>query len=341
MIRSIASGYFTKPPFWYHHNKRGQIKQLDGIDVVNNINGVEVRKYLPKCHNTNFRNLLEQNYRLHIKVLSLHKKIMHDQTYISIIKDFVDEYLSADINGLATFDIKSLKGNRKYGSCNGGGFDSDNTRLTRAIIALAFDEVWPGLNEKTIEQGVYRGDTINSFHTMFGGPVNGGSFEGIDKFLVDGSLKERVKAFYHLYSTVGNFVPLPNNMVGRISFNTYRGTCKWRDYFDKFLSALYRSLIDKHSQSDAFDKLIDANKGALTVCSTKRGFDEICEELFLQDFLDGNGHVKNLFSSVYWWNQRITREEYINAIVKYLDFCEPFIVNRSKEIIQRLKEILY
>jgi hypothetical protein len=87
-----------------------------------------------------------------------------------IIKQFINEYLNGDINNLLVFDIKQLKGNRKYGSCNGVGFDSDNTNISRAVMAVAFEGVWPNFDDNTLNSNLYRGDIINSFNTLFGAP---------------------------------------------------------------------------------------------------------------------------------------------------------------------------
>lgn len=265
---------------------------------------------------------------------------MYNQKSIDLIKDFVDEYLHGDINELWLFDFKQLKGNRKYGSCNGSSFDSDNTRLTRAILVVTFNGAWPNFDEESMRLATYRGDTINSFHTLFGGTLNDGNFEGTNKFKVDIHLRKQVKRFYHLYSTIGNFVPLPNRMVNRQSFNTYRGTCAWHDYFDKFLSALQQYCINGTASSETFAKLIESNKDALKNCSSRENFLKVGSALFLEDFFDADGLVKSLFEDVYWWKKGLTTEEYVKTASTYLDFCEPFIVNRSKRMIQVLKNCL-
>lgn len=93
---------------------------------------------------------------------------MRNEKSLQLIKDFANDYLDGDINKLVTFDIKQLQGNKKYGGCNGSSFDSDNTNIVRAVLAVVFENVWPDLDEDSITRMDYRGDTINTFNTMFG-----------------------------------------------------------------------------------------------------------------------------------------------------------------------------
>ena len=83
-----------------------------------------------------------------------------------LIKDFIDEKLQGNLHRLVNFDLTQLRGDRKYGSCNGGRFDCDNTALARAIYALVFDDVWEDMNYETLREKKYRGDTINTIGNL-------------------------------------------------------------------------------------------------------------------------------------------------------------------------------
>ncbi|WJV18975.1 hypothetical protein QU593_00270 [Rossellomorea marisflavi] len=109
----------------------------------------------------------------------------------------------------------------------------------------------------------YRGDTLNSFHTMFGKEVtsDGGSrrFKGVEKYLSDQPLREIVNRYHQTYHTVGNFIPLPNKKLERHTFNTYRGV-KYGDYFDLFLKRLEHWFVSKENlDGDKVDSLIQEN----------------------------------------------------------------------------------
>ena len=90
---------------------------------------------------------------------------------VQLIADFIDEKLQGNIYSLVSYDIAQLKGDRKYGEGKGRYFDCDDTNLSRAIFTVVFDGVWKDLNSRTLEQGKYRGDTINSFNTLVSGKL--------------------------------------------------------------------------------------------------------------------------------------------------------------------------
>ena len=85
----------------------------------------------------------------------------------SLINNFVEERLQGNLNEFVRFDFAQLRGDKKYGVCSGGSFDCDNTNLSKAIYLLLFEDVWNDLSFVSLEKGVYRGDTINSFNTTF------------------------------------------------------------------------------------------------------------------------------------------------------------------------------
>ena len=80
-----------------------------------------------------------------------------------LVRTFVADKLDDNITRLASFELGALKNNKVYG-CPGRNFDSDDTNLMRAIYCVAFSDTWKGLSMQSLENGVYRGDTINSYH---------------------------------------------------------------------------------------------------------------------------------------------------------------------------------
>lgn len=267
---------------------------------------------------------------------------MKNQKSIQLIKDFTSEYLSGDISKLATFDIKQLQGNKKFGGCNGSGFDSDNTNIVRAILAVVFEDVWHDYDEDALTRKEYRGDTINTFNTMFGSQTGNGDFQGFNIFYPKNELFDRVERFYHIYTTIGNFIPLPNRYVGRYTLNTFRGTySKWRDYFDQFLYNLQIYLTTGTTENSTFNELMKVNDDAFAEYKGKNGFATLCKKLFLDDYIDKDGRVRNFFSVVYWWDKSLTIQEYTHSVCNYLDYCEPLIINRSARIVEVLKEKVY
>ena len=199
--------------------------------------------------------------------------------------------------------------------------------------------VWKDLNSQTLEQGKYRGDTINSFNTIFGRPADEGGFFGLNQFEPDDQLVARVTRFHSLYHTIGNMVVLPNAYIGKYSLNTFRGSYyKWRDYIDQFVKALHDYLTDKGDiENEVFLQLMELNKDDFNKYLEFRGFKLLMNRLLLDYCLDEQGAPRHLFDVVYYWDKKLTRESYRKHITKYLDFCKSFIENRGKRIVEILE----
>lgn len=257
----------------------------------------------------------------------------------NLIKDFVDEKLQGDINKLVSYDIAQLRGDRKYGACNGSSFDCDNTNISRAIYALVFEGVWKNMNYETLGQWKYRGDTINTFNTTFGKPVEEGGFFGLNQFEPNDKLLQRVTRFHSLYHTIGNLMVLPNAYIGRNSLNTFRGSYyMWRDYIDQFIKALYEYLTNPQKiDNKVFLQLMELNKDDFDLYHSKDGFKTLMNKLLLNDCIDEEGKPKRLFDVIYYWDSKLTRETYFEHVIRYLDFCEPFIEKRGKKIVEILE----
>ena len=113
-----------------------------------------------------------------------------------LVAQFVEEKLEGDINRLATFPLGNLRNDKVYG-CPGRNFDSDDTELMRAIYCLVFGEVWKNLSMDNLGDGKLRGDTLNTYNTLFSQPWN-------EKFTTiwnpDDRLKAKMKEFQTLLS---------------------------------------------------------------------------------------------------------------------------------------------
>ena len=256
----------------------------------------------------------------------------------SLITSFVEERLQGNLNELIRFDFAELRGDKKYGVCNGNSFDCDNTNLAKAIYLLVFDDVWNDLSFFSLENGMYRGDTINSFNTTFGKVVTTGGYAGLNRFKPDESLQEKVLKFHSLYHTIGNFIVLPNARVVRHTLNTFRGSYyQWRDYTDKFVGALHLLLTGKLSaNNELFHQLISANIKDFEPYYHQEGFELLMDKLLLNDYIDQDGKPKQLFDVIYHWDKRLTRDMYLRHVNQYLSFCESFIENRGAKMVKIL-----
>ena len=153
-----------------------------------------------------------------------------------LVAQFIEEKLKGDISRLATFPLGNLRNDKVYG-CPGRNFDSDDTELMRAIYCLVFGEVWKNLSMDNLGDGKLRGDTLNTYNTLFSQPWN-------EKFTTiwnpDDRLKAKMKEFQTTCYTIGNMAVLPDRRIGEWSINKHRGCHnEWHDYEDRFLIALY------------------------------------------------------------------------------------------------------
>lgn len=256
---------------------------------------------------------------------------------------FVEERLQGNLNELAHFDFAQLRLDKKYGAGRGESFDCDNTTLSKAIYLLVFKDVWNDLTFSSLENGLYRGDTINSFNTTFGKVTKTGGFAGLNRFNPDESLQQRVLRFHSLYHTIGNFMVLPNASVAGHTLNTFRGVYyQWRDYIDKFIEALHLQLIEpQNANNEQFNQLIVANEIDFEPYCHQEGFDLLMNKLLLNDYIDQDGKPKHLFDLIYHWDRQLTREKYLEHANHYLDVCESIIEKRGAKMVEIIASKLY
>ena len=108
------------------------------------------------------------------------------------------EKLAGDLRNFKEFDFETLKYDDLFGCMDPQSFDGDDTYIIRAVYVLLFGKAFPDMTDwREIGTGkCYRGDTIHTFHTVFGrpDPARRGHFRGIDRFApVDDALYERIR----------------------------------------------------------------------------------------------------------------------------------------------------
>ena len=91
----------------------------------------------------------------------------------NLVQEFTAEYLDADIDNLASFDFCLLEQDKRFG-CPGRNFDHDDTNIAKALYIIIWSDLIPNLSFDNIGTGcLYRGDTLNTFNTLFGKDYNG------------------------------------------------------------------------------------------------------------------------------------------------------------------------
>lgn len=222
---------------------------------------------------------------------------------IKIIRAFKNELLNEDIYILKGLDLENLfkESNRIYkkkyvGSIN----DPDMYLIVQAIYIvvwgyiydLSFEKLggWGRIPEK---QFPFRGDTMNSFNSVYGEEC----FVA-QKYILNENIWSDIGEYEKLYHSIGNFIVIPNrNNVNARRANYYL----MRDYFDWFIAAVYYyakpneitifsdfSPIKLERMKDVFDK----NKEY-----SELDFDEWVDKFFLERYIC-KGKPINVFDEI-------------------------------------------
>ena len=171
-----------------------------------------------------------------------------------LVAQFIEEKLEGDISRMASFPLGNLRNDNTFG-CPGRNFDSDDTELMRAIYCIVFGETWENLSMDNLGDGKLRGDTLNTYNTLFSQPWN-------EKFTAiwhpDDKLLSKMKEFQTTCYTVGNMAVLPDRRIGEWSINKHRGCHnEWHDYEDRFLDALYKVLTGDFGRDLDLEELVE------------------------------------------------------------------------------------
>lgn len=253
-----------------------------------------------------------------------------DITSIDLLRDFVKEKLGGDIKKLRSYNLKTLSEDRKYGDNY-----FERSPIVKAIMSLAFGDVWSGLSFDTITKNRFECDCINKYQNLFGINMCDQYFKGMQKFNPTNAQQQRALKVAHMSYSIGNLWVLPSSpsIASRILDNSYRY------YMDKFLLSIFNVLTekkrcDKTLQSIiAKHKLIDAYRG-------EDGFEKFVKDMMLEDFLDYYGKPTEIFPFVWSAMKDLDKNTYFDAVDQYCTFCEKFIPKRAEKIIGKLSKAL-
>lgn len=268
------------------------------------------------------------------------------------ITDFIHVYLGNNIDKLCDFDFSRLEGDRIFG-CTNRQFDCDDTNLARSIYYVVWGGKLPALEYDQIGTGkIYRGDTINTFSTLFGRPLGNSRYSGAAKYSDEDSFVSIVNIFHKTYRTVGNFMLLPNMVTGATGTNATASTmtinqlrgCRWRDYFDRFLLELKYCLTNDGKADIALKALVASNK--FYFAHLDYSFSTFICANFLDKYVSTANDVHLLFEPYeYHWRlrskpNRAQAQHYVNYATKYIAEATEVIHYRTSTIISDLKRKL-
>ena len=267
----------------------------------------------------------------------------------NIIKDFINDALDGDINNLKNNDITLLirkisDGNKRkkyYGDIN----DPDMYYITQAIYIV----VWGHIYNLTFDnmgswgelQHPFRGDTMNSFNSIFGKDMLIAKRYNLDEMLM-----KKVKEYKKLYHSIGNFIVIPN----RLNVNSTRANYYTiQDYFDSFIGALYQ--FKNPSENTEYSNFLKELNNAFLENEefSNISFEKYTSNFFLEDYLK-NGIPYNVFNIPYELREKeyigrnkrsktmfISKNEYISMVNNYYEVAKIIIENRANNIINILK----
>lgn len=252
-----------------------------------------------------------------------------------LISAFVAERLGGDLQRLVNFPLGSLRNDKVYG-CPNRNFDSDDTELVRAIYCVVFGDAWKNISMDNLGDGRLRGDTLNTYNTLFSAPWKE-RFTEI--WLPDEELAEKIKTFNTTFHTIGNMAVLPDRRIGEWSINKHRGCHdEWHDYEDRFLAALYKVLTRQPDRDLDLEELVTLNDEDFQPFYGEDGWQRFIDGNMLEYYVDDN--YKPVVTSkgyTYWRGGYTNRDRFISECHRYIDFSTQIIDNRARRMIEMIE----
>ena len=253
-----------------------------------------------------------------------------DVVAINLLRDFVKEKLGGDIKKLRTYNLKTLADDRKYGENY-----FEHSPIIKAIMSLAFGDIWPGLSYEAITKNKFECDCINKYQNLFGINMCDQYFKGMQKFNPTSSQQQRALKVAHMSYSIGNLWVLPStpSIASRVLDNSYRY------YMDKFLISIYNVLTEKKRCDKTLQSII-AKHRMMDVYKGGEGFEKFVKDMMLEDFMDYYGKPTEIFPFVWSAMKDLDKDTYFSAVDQYCEFCEKFIPKRAEFIIDKLGKAL-
>ena len=247
-----------------------------------------------------------------------------------LISSFVQERLGGNISLLTSFPLGNLRDDKLYG-CPGRNFDSDDTELMRAIYCVVFGDTWENLSMGNSGDGKLRGDTLNTYNTLFSPPWKE-RFTSI--WNPDENLVEKIKAFHVTVYTIGNMVVLPDRRIGEWSINKHRGCHdEWHDYEDRFLASLYKVLMKQAERDLDLEELVLLNNDDFEPFYGKEGWRRFIDGNMLEYYVDDD--YQPIVSSkgyTFWRSGYTNRERFFAECHRYIEFSMMVINDRARRM---------
>lgn len=283
------------------------------------------------------------------------KRDKTDDTFaLALVRDFLRDELDNDIDSLKDYDFFSLfergKANedlKKYTESKLGGASVFTMPITQSIVSLVFGKAWNGVNVQSFCERKYVVDPLYQLFMLFASPVaphlDNGYFMGLDRWHLTEKYNARVKKFWKIHMSIGNFMVVPWGMsINTVEIALPKAQRGWRRYPDAFVNELYKAFTDDKKYSSLIRNEITGNKtkDLYDTYNSIEGFQKMIRDLMLEAFVDDNGKPKKIFENITFSDKDLQLETYIEAIETYLNFCEKEIPQRGERIVAALREVL-
>lgn len=272
------------------------------------------------------------------------------------VLQFSKEFLHDNIEELKDFSFWTIAGNPEYdGTCTPrtiGKFDGDKTIIVYAIDYLLYaDKIQSLVKEFSIlgypkelsRDCNFSGDTINSFRTLLGNRflMKNTEREVTKYFEFDSDLKQKVNDFFYIYQRIGNFYLLSKQY--HKSINQYRGTNRWKDYFDVFLLEMNKYFRNKSDMDVILHDYLESGINKQFFSNFKNNEDAFYKLFFLEKYknLVYPHPNKNCLCGFKGYSEKlVSKGEYRKFVSNYIDKATLLINERSACIVDALKKIL-
>lgn len=252
-----------------------------------------------------------------------------------LVKEFIDEHLKGDINGLIDYDLSQLMELKRYGDTQGYAC-YQNTNLVRAITTIVFDDIAPREVMFDKKRGTLTLQPSSLIlETIWGSQV--GDWFHMPAFFhcqdMD-ALAQRIIPCAKLCKTIGNLYLQP------WSLSEYRNS-----------HVVGRFLID-HLLKDLHDVLVNSkgSKPMNTAVRNAKTFFEPYRGASGWDILTKRWMIEDVLIDYYGFPEPITDEitinkytpqnVYLRVLEQSLSLCHELIPGRSKRMVERLGEKL-
>ena len=254
-----------------------------------------------------------------------------------LVKDFIDEYLDGDINALVNYDFRQLRNIERYGETHGYGISIYRTDLVRAIATVIFEDIAP----KNVMFDRKRGTLI-----LAPSPVITEDFWGNqigDHFVIFSILKycpnrkglsQRIIPCATLCNTIGNLYLQP------YSLENYRHShVLGRFLSDHMLFDLYNTLVIGNGGSRRMKNVVEEAKEFFAPYHGTSGWKKLMNNWFMDGLVDYYMHPEPFFDD-FTLDANIPTDVFFRALNQCIEMCYEIIPERSKKMVQRLKDKL-